>query len=274
MMPIPLNAQSYFTLIDDDAHSVLSIREIEMIASERNINVCFGVVAKELKENSDIISELLLYQDEGHQIINHSFTHDGCIWQNPTRKSIDNEIVKSTEILDSLGFTNHDYFVYPWGRFERNVREWLLMEISPKFKLAFNSRGGSISLSNYNRYYINRYPLRKHDNISIVKYDIDKAMANKEWIVFLTHSGMTRDFDSQYVREVVDYCLQKGMKCITVKEAYDMLIKTSRLRTDETTDWTKRDEIIYLLYMHFWWVLSVLGLFMTLLIGAFYKYLK
>jgi len=266
-------AQGYFSIIDDDANSVGAISSIKEVAEQKGIKITFAVKAASVCQTKDVCKLLLQYQEEGYQIVNHSLTHDKSVWKSPRYEVIVNELIRTGQILDSLGFRNHDYFVYPWGKFDSDVREWMMPLISEHFKLAFDSRGGATDLNDYNRYYIHRFPLRKHDNISIVKHEIEKAVEKGEWIVFLTHSGMERDFEPEYVGDVIEYCLQKKMACLTVKDAYEMLENTNALRADATKDWTLVNEILYLMYMHIWWILSVVGFIMCTLIIAKYLYL-
>lgn len=51
-------------------------------------------------------------------------------------------MLNAVSVLDSLGFANHDYFVYPFGKFEYPIRDSILELSANNFKLAFNSRGG------------------------------------------------------------------------------------------------------------------------------------
>lgn len=265
------SATSYFSIIDDDAQSVSAIGNIEELAEKKGIKISFAVKAEHILRKPDICFQLLKYQEIGHQIINHSLSHSKRVWMNPQKNVVEQEFIRSKNILDSLGFYNSDYFVFPWGNFSSEVRNWMLPLVAKHFKLAFNSRGGANELDNYNRYYIYRFPLRKHDNLSIVKYEIDRAVAKGKWIVFLTHSGMSRDFDSDYVGEVVDYCLLHGMKCVTVHEAYGILRDGNQLREDKTHDWTWWNEICSLLYMHLVWVL--VAIFSVSLCFVFLKYI-
>lgn len=267
-----LNISPFFTIIDDDAASVESIASIHKVAEEKGVKICFGVIADSILINDIICDRLLQYQNEGHQICNHSLTH-GKVWKNLSYDSILNELNTSEMVLDKLGFIDHDYFVYPWGRFNDDERKWLIPLVGRYFKLAFDSRGGSCDLNNYNQYYIHRFPIRKHDNITIVKYEIDKAINNGDWIVFMIHSNMSRDYSSDYVSQVIDYCLSKGMQCLTVKQVYDVL--GNDLRCDETDSWSSADEIIYLVHYHvFWIIILLLSLLIVIVFFRFIKYNK
>lgn len=264
---------SFFSLVDDDATSSLTISSVYRIAENHHIKVCFGVIANNVAKDEEVLQMLHQYQSHGHQICNHSLTHD-VLWKAPDRNFVRNEFERSKIILDSLGFYNHDYFIYPWGKFSLDVRNWLLPLSRDYFKMAFDSRGGICELDNYNIYYIHRFPLRKHENITIVKHEIDKAIKNGEWIVFLTHSGTPRDYSAEYVEEVVDYCLSNGMKCLTLQQAYDRLAANNRLRTDVTADWTVLDEVKTFLYFHVYWILSSLILVIFMIILTYFKIIR
>lgn len=266
--------QSWFTLIDDDAGNIEAISAIKDIADKHGIKMCFGVIANDVLRKPDVAKNLLKFQKEGHQICNHSLSHDAQVWKRPAPNSVEKEFERSEEILDSLGFNSHNYLIYPWGRFDTVTRSWLLALSSKYFSLAFDSRGEVCNLKNYNRYYIHRLPLRKHDNISIIKHEIDKAVeTDTTWIIFLTHSAMKRDFSADYISEVIDYCQAKGLKNVTVEEAYNLLRVQNKLMEGGTEDWTYIDEIMDVLYKHLIClvvaVVCILSIFMTI---VFYKF--
>lgn len=263
--------QSWFTLIDDDAKSVEAISAIKTVADKHGIKMCFGVIAHDILHKPDVVNTLLGFQDKGHQVCNHSFSHDTQIWKSPNLESIENEFMRSEKVLDSLGFTNHNYLIYPWGCFKSTTRAWLLPLASRYFNLAFDARGGVCDLQHYNRYYIHRMPLRKHENISIVKREIDKvAKTDGAWIVFLTHSAMQRDFSDGYVSDIIGYCKDKGLRNVTVDEAYNHLRAHKKLKECKTEDRTIMDEIEDFLYKHMLHIMNVFIVTIFLII-VFYQ---
>ena len=260
-----VDAKAYFTVIDDDAKNVQSIASVKRVADKYNIKVCFGVISGRLT-NRDLIDSLLKYQSEDFQILNHSLFH-GDMWKKPTEEDVVFEIERSEYILDSLGFINHNYFVYPFGKYDCGVRQWMLPIVSKYFLLAFESRGYGNDITSTNSYFISRFPLRKFDNLFCVKRVVDKAIKNNQWIVFLNHSGMERDYSEQFLDDVVGYCIEQGMTCVTVSEAYNLGICGSK--NVKAKVWTWFDEIEYLLYMRVLWVAMVLFFIISFIVWKY-----
>lgn len=251
-------SQSFYTIIDDDASSVESIDNIKNICDKEGVKISFAVIAQNLIKNETIKDSLLSFQQQGFHICNHSLTHKACVWEDVDIVAIEEEIQTSNYILDSLGFVNHNYFVYPYGKFSEEDYFNILPYIKDKYRLAFNSRGYDCDLKDFNRYYINRFPVRKHENISIVKNKIDRAVEKGNWIVFLTHSANQRDYSSEYLSEIIEYCNKKGLQCLTVDEGYE---RVSQLESNSKIyEWKNRDELYSAIMMHIWHIL----LFITL----------
>ena len=267
---ISLHAQSFFTVIDDDAASLEAVNSVVGIADSCGISVCFGVITEKMGRDSSLVDRLLQLQKQGHQIINHSYSHAATIWKHPEPNAVMNEIYQSQRQLDSLGFVNHDFLVYPFGKFDKRTLTWIIDSVRPHFRMAFNSRGCANSWDEFNRYYISRLPIRKHDNLVILKHEIDQARKAQGWVVLLNHSGMKRDYDQKYLKEVIDYCLDNGMRCLTVNEAYFILKYRNLLKEDKPLSWNMFDEVLYLIHHH---ILYLGGCFilLSILMGIIVK---
>lgn len=267
---ISLHAQSFFTVIDDDAASLEAVNSVVGIADSCGISVCFGVITEKMGRDSSLVDRLLQLQKQGHQIINHSYSHAATIWKHPEPNAVMNEIYQSQRQLDSLGFVNHDFLVYPFGKFDKRTLTWIIDSVKPHFRMAFNSRGCVNRWDEFNRFYISRLPIRKHDNLVILKHEIDQARKAQGWVVLLNHSGMKRDYDQKYLKEVIDYCLDNGMRCLTVNEAYFILKYRNLLKEDKPLSWNMFDEVLYLIHHH---ILYLGGCFilLSILMGIIVK---
>lgn len=260
--------QAFYTIIDDDAVSNKAIENIKKLADRKNIKITFAPVALNLIRNQDICDSLLSYQKQGFHICNHSYSHSFKVWKEIDLSNIQHELKQSSEALDSLGFKNHNYFVYPFGKFRDNVRDSIIYWTSKQFKLAFNSRGryNTFATKDFNKYYIQRFPFRSHNDWMAVKKIIDQATEKKAWIVFLTHSNSS-DFSIKGLEQVIDYCHQKGLKSYTVHEAYQQIICHEQ-SYNSSSDFSLYDEIIDVLYMHrFSGIFIIAFLFVTIYIG-------
>ena len=252
-MVMPVGAQSYFSIVDDDADNVEAVSSVKRVADRRGVKVSFAVIAERLRDKEKLISLLLDYQRQGHGICNHSFSHNIDFWSHPTEEKVEWEMERSEAVLDSLGFSHHDYFVYPFGTFPASTYQWLVPLASAHYRMALGCRGYGNDLNAINRYNIARLPLRKHDNMFVVKHIIDEAVEKNQWLVFLNHSGMARDYSEERLDEVIAYCQAKGMRNVTIYEADSLnLLKNNN---SSVSEWTRSDEVLYLLYMHIGWVL-------------------
>ena len=265
-----MQAQSFFTVIDDDAASLEAINSVVEVADSCGISICFGVIAEKIRRDSSLVNRLLQLQKQGHQIINHSYSHAATIWKHPEPNAVMNEIYQSKRKLDSLGFINHDFFVYPFGRFDKRTLTWIIDSVKPHFRMAFNSRGCVNRWDEFNRFYISRLPIRKHDNLIVLKYEIDQARQANGWVVLLNHSGMKRDYDPKYLKEVIGYCMANNMKCLTVNEAYFLLKNRNLLKEDKPLSWNRFDELLYLIHHHILYIGGCVIL-LTIIIGIIIK---
>ena len=218
-----VNAQPLFTIIDDDISSLKAIQSVKRLADKKNVKISFAATAKKLINYPEITQALLQYQAEGHHICNHGWTHSDKIWGKPYWNDIKQEVTKAKAALDSLGFKNTDYLVYPFGKYDKKQREDLEKNVPSIFRLAFNSRGHFNDLDNFNRFYIERLPVRKFNSLSAVKCHIDDACDKNGWLVLMNHSGKSRDYSPEFLASIIDYCIEKGMKPVTVDQAYNIL---------------------------------------------------
>lgn len=248
-----LSSQGYFTIIDDDISSIEAIRSVKNVADKKSVKITFAATVEKLLKYPELSNLLLDYQKEGHQIVNHGWTHSSQIWENPKWEKISLELDRSEKVLDSLGFNNFEYLVFPFGKYPRKYRETIINNIKERYKLAFNSRGHYCNLTDFNKYYIPRFAIRKHNNDFAVRYWLRKASNNNAWVVFLNHSGNNRDYSEDYLSFIIDNCIKLGMINLTVEQAYS---KFSYLQADSTIeDYSFVDEVIDVLFLHVFWVL-------------------
>ena len=217
------SSQSMFTVIDDDISSIKAIQSVKRVADKKNIKISFAATVNRLLKSREIVDTLLKYQAEGHHICNHGLTHSEQVWGHPCWDDIKEEVAKAKSTLDSLGFKDNDYLVYPFGKYGKRQRESLEKSVPKMFRLAFNSRGHFNDLDHFNRYYIERLPVRKFNSISAVEFYIDKACEANGWIVLMNHSGKSRDYKPEFLEKIIDICLEMGMKPVTVDQAYNIL---------------------------------------------------
>lgn len=247
--------QGYFTIIDDDISSIEAVTSVKNVADRFGVKITYAATVSRL-QNKELADLLLKYQDEGHQIIDHGWTHSPEVWAQPKWEFAKEELDKSSGLLDSLGFRNHEYLVYPFGKYTTETRNKIIPHVAKRYKMAFDARGHYCDLKDFNIYYIPRFAVRWHNNMWAVKYWIKKASEDEGWMVFLNHSGKQRDYKEEHLSEIIAYCLSLGMQNLTVDEAYH---KFRKLKADKQVgNYTIGDEIVDVLFLHIVWILTVL----------------
>ena len=122
----------------DDGPDPIYTPQILDLLKQYNAKATFFVVGKKVKQYPDLIKRIL---DEGHQIENHSYSHNIITNQD----KLQSEIIRTDEALKDFG-VNTKYFRAPYNQFSNNSEA----EIS---KLAFIQNLGKINVfDDYNGY--------------------------------------------------------------------------------------------------------------------------
>lgn len=269
LVPNMIKGQGYFTIIDDDISSVESITSVKNVADIYGVKITYAATVSQLEKNQKLVETLLQFQKEGHQIVDHGWTHSFDVWEQPKWEVIEKELDKSSRVLDSLGFRNHDYLIYPFGKYTIETRNEIISHVAKRYKMAFDARGHYCDLADFNMYYIPRFAVRWHNNMWAVKYWIKKASKSDNWVVFLNHSGKSRDYKEEHLSEIIGYCQELGMKSLTVEDAYQ---KFGNIKADkQVKNYTVWDEIMDVLFLHVVWVvMAVLLIAVVFVIAKYY----
>ena len=129
---------SKLALTFDDGPDPIYTPQILDLLKQYNAKATFFVVGKKVKQHPDLIKRII---DEGHEIENHSYSHNIITSQD----KLQTEITKTDEALKDFG-VNTKYFRAPYNQFSNNSE----VEIS---KLAFIQNLGKINVfDDYNGY--------------------------------------------------------------------------------------------------------------------------
>lgn len=259
-----IHSQAFYTIIDDDAYSIESIESLKKLADKKNIKVSFAVIAQKVVQNRELYRTLITYQNEGFHICNHSYSHAPSIWKNINLIKIKEEIQLSQQILDSLKFKNHDYLVFPYGKFNKYYRNNIINIASEYFNLAFDSRGNYNIFNDkkFNKFYIKRFPVRSHNDWYMTKIIINKAIKEQGWIVFMTHSHMN-NFSLKQLEKIIDYCQSKGLQAYTIHEAYNTIIQYKKT-SNTSHDFNFIHELKDIIYMHLITITCIIVILFTI----------
>ena len=260
--------QGYFTIIDDDISSIDAVSSVKSIADKYGIKITYAATVSRLQDK-ELAGLLLQFQEEGHQIVDHGWTHSKDVWGQPRWDVVKEELDKSSALLDSLGFRNHGFLVYPFGKYTSDTKANLFPKVAERYKMAFDARGHYCDLNDFNMYYIPRFAVRWHNNMWTVKYWIREASEKNAWVVFLNHSGKHRDYKPDHLSEIIEYCQELDMQSLTVAEAYK---KFGNLKADKKEqDYTMWDEVKDVLFLHIVWIGSIVFVVVVLLVYAWLK---
>lgn len=207
------------TWIDDDTIPN-AIPNVKAICDNLGIKCTFACITDYLLTQSGLKDTLLDYQQQGFHITSHSNTH-GNAWKptDPSYSVSDNEsdLITSLKILNENGFLDSDYFVSPYGThtdaIQKMVKKWCNC-------LVISGSVRANHLYDYGKYSIQRVfiDVSAHD-LNYYKSIIDNAYDNGDWLVFGTHSGISSQWDSSLVNQVMSYVLEKGIEVMTLNQA-------------------------------------------------------
>jgi peptidoglycan/xylan/chitin deacetylase (PgdA/CDA1 family) len=251
-------SNSIMTIIDDDSSSLQAIDTVKRIADSHKVKVTFGVIAKRLEDDPAIAARLMTFQEEGHEIASHSYSHSPSIWSRREYSDgllvkMEEDLVNADHILRENGF-HLSSFVYPYGKFYgKEYRGKIIDMVQKHYPVAFNARGGFNHSNNTCFGYVGRLPMRSHNNLSMIKLQMRHAMRKGDcWFVVLTHSGMA-NFSPSDLEEIIEYGRTKGFTFMTATEALQYWQKTGwqSMSVDQLKDFSLFDEGWDFLYLHF-----------------------
>ena len=264
------------TIIDDDSSSLQAIDSIKRIADSHQIKATFGVVAKRLEDDPAIAARLMTFQEEGHEIASHSYSHSPFIWSRKEYSDgllakMEEDLMKADDILMKNGF-HPSAFVYPYGKFHgKEYRGKIIDMVQKHYPVAFNARGGFNHSDNTCFGYVGRLPMRSHNNLSMIKLQMRHSMRKGDcWFVVLTHSGMA-NFSPSDLEEIIEFGKAKGFVFMTATEAFQYWQKAGwqSMSVDQLKDFSLFDEGWDFLYLHFLTFLFAFIIFAFLVLGMF-----
>ena len=137
-----------------------------------------------------------------------------------TEEELHEELSTNQRMIRELGW-NHRHLVYPFGEFNDNV----IKVVKQYFDSAFNTRGGTgaFNVGNipeypFNQFAISRVRCDAPSELEDIKKTIDKAVAEKKWIIIYTHVDQYGGLDIAKMRGVIEHAQAKGLEFVSVEE--------------------------------------------------------
>ena len=205
--------------IDDDGYKDFKTK-LKPVFDSKGVKCTLGVITSKVGLDADKMSvnELKELQNAGYEIVSHSKTHSGDIFNNKLAKEedIELELKESQEWLKSNGFKGYESLIYPYGCFSEPLK---YKKIAKKyFKQCVNSGVDDSNTSPYDNMYMNRRFISNENYETVIKPIIDKAKNDKGILIFGTHS-FDPNLSVSLMNEMLGYIQAVGMPILTLGEA-------------------------------------------------------
>jgi peptidoglycan/xylan/chitin deacetylase (PgdA/CDA1 family) len=128
-------SQKVVALTFDDGPTKAHTDEILQILREENILATFYLIGDEIRKNAGETEKIIA---AGHEIGNHSFTHQRMVLVTPD--FVKNEVEKTDELIRKAGFQNEITFRPPYGKklfalpwyLSKNDRKSITWDVEPE----------------------------------------------------------------------------------------------------------------------------------------------
>jgi len=264
------HAATIVTIVDDDTENVAAVSSVREIADAYGVKVTFATIARNVEKDSGLASCLRDCQAAGHEIASHSYSHSPFVWSRQIRATnqtdrMEQDLVRAHAVLTNAGL-RVSTFVYPYGNFKGQAyRSSIISMASSHYPIALNSRGGDNRKDSTHFQYVGRFPMRSHDNFTMVARFLRNASSNGDnWLVLLTHSGKS-SFSAKDLESAIKICKSSGCIFATAGEAVKMLKERGwhSIPDSATTEKSTVDELIDFVEFHLIYVVAAILLLFT-----------
>lgn len=163
------------------------------------------------------INEILEFEASGHEIASHTKTH-AHLTQLDTGGLYD-EIIQSRLDLLSYGVSSVDTFVYPYGEYNDQVRQYIA---DSGYYNAARTVDEGFNYTNSDPFLLMDQHVEVDTPLSKITSAIDTAIANNSWVILEFHaidySGNQYSATPEMLQSIVDYINYTGIKTVTLNE--------------------------------------------------------
>lgn len=193
-------SEKVIALTFDDGPTPGKTEQILSILAMQQVPATFFLIGKEVEAHPELVDKIL---KAGHQVGNHSYSHQRMIFKTPT--FIAAEIEKTDALLRMLGVTGDIYFRPPYGK-KLLMLPWYLQEnqrVAVTWSVAPED-----------------YPQVSSSVNELVKYTVDNTSAGN--IILLHVMYDSREKTMQAVPEIIKQLKAKGYRFVTVSELIEL----------------------------------------------------
>jgi peptidoglycan/xylan/chitin deacetylase (PgdA/CDA1 family) len=204
------------TIIDDDARP--NFRTVWQPILDVNPDVKIGIaVVKDwtLDGSSLSLSELLVLQNQGHDLLCHTAHHEPSYEITPQRAELDYPVAR--QWMKVNGLKGYEHLVYPGGL---NPSFVTIKDVARKyFKYAISTQtAGDYATTPVDNWCIPRID-GDGKTLDQLKVAVDYAKTNGIWLVVMTHSHVLLSAGSQKMSDFIAYVKSQNVPIMSYTEA-------------------------------------------------------
>lgn len=219
--------QPIISLVDDDSPAEF-LSKTKVVCDNLGIKCTVATVPANIDNNSwyMTLQNLIDLKAAGFEIASHSWSHDANVFKSSvidmtqvTDDAIRTEFKKAYDYMKINGF-NTDYVVYPWGGYGTEKRR--VKKIASEFhQFGVDSSGGAMGEQVLDNMFYKRIFITDANGLDYYKGIIDTCLANKQWLIFGTHSGST-EVTAGFMQSVLQYAKDKGIAIMLFSQANEI----------------------------------------------------
>lgn len=219
------------TFIDDDGKAAV-LTKLKPLSQVYGVPFTLALYVKAIEDEADTYmsrSDVKTLQDTlGWEMSSHTYNHLNLTTL--TDEEQEYQMKHSKKVMESWGL-DVSTLCYPYDG--RNDKSY---ELARKYYRAARRSYGGVNTAPLETFELrstclgswfdtqgaNPYPT---NSLDYYKYQVDQAIDNNGWTIFLTHCA-DPDHDSiqqQYLEETIQYCIQRGIEIVTFNEGLNRM---------------------------------------------------
>lgn len=163
--------------------------------------------------------------DDGNEIIAHTIDHKHLLQMSADDQTHE---VNNLAVYEAHGI-HPQGFAYPFGEHDAQLRSIVAKYYDYGLGIADSASGSEEPL---HAYAIRRVPIRDTTRFADLKDDVDAAIANNEYLVFIVHSGngsfSVEGGSTEHVTQIIAYLRAHNVPIIPPGQAFDVLTRTGK----------------------------------------------